>query len=289
MSEENNDVPEEKGENNGFVDQLGRGLGGIFKFLIRLTFTLVLAVALGAGIFYGIQSGLPAIEQKYVQPVRDNSAAIAALETQATDTAATYEEQIDELQDRLDTLELQSDSEKETIAALEIQVATLVPLLEEQAALAEQVALLDAQINDLDSALSGAQTENQATLDSLDESIAILQVENAYSAEEIYLELQFVKAMALVTRAQLYIAQENLGLAATDVVLAQEILADLATLDAFADVNLTPVLTRLALAIEGLPDTPDQAAADLDTAWELLAAGISVPPVPAVDEAAAEE
>ena len=210
MTEENVEITDEK-ENEGFAQKTGRALGSFFKFLIRLTFTLVLAIALGAGIYYGIQYGVPALDQNYVQPIRDNTTSIVALEAQATKTAEQYDEQIEELQERLNTLELQSDSEKEVVASLEVQVATLTPLLEGHEVLAEQVALLDGYIEDLGVALDDIQNENLVALEELDESVALLQEENAYSAQEIYLELQFVKAMSLITRAQLYLSQEKLG------------------------------------------------------------------------------
>ena len=62
-----------------------------------------------------------------------------------------------------------------------------------------------------------------------------------------------------------------------------EILTSLTTQEAFLDVNLSPVLTRLDLATQGLPDNPEQAAADLDIAWELLSAELTEP-VEAVDD-----
>ncbi len=270
-------------QENGAVNQFGRALLGLFKFILRLLFVLLLAVALGAGIFFGISRGLPALERSYVQPVRDNAAAITALEARATQSAEQTGAQITALQERITALEVQNDSAENTLAEIQSQLETLNPLLDDQAALAARLDELDAAIAGLDEALAAIESENAAEISALesgiDENAAALEAlaeeiaANDFPVAQAYADLQLVKVMALLTRAQVFVFQENAGLAQTDVESARDLLLSLAEDPAFAAFNLSPILTRIDLALESLPGQPDRAANDLEAAWDLLLEG----------------
>jgi cell division protein FtsL/uncharacterized protein YoxC len=75
----------------------------------------------------------------------------------------------------------------------------------------------------------------------------------------------------LVTRAQLRLAQQNFGLAAADIQMAQTTLAVLME-SAPPEMGemLRPVEMRLRLAADSLPDSPETAVNDLDIAWQEL-------------------
>ncbi len=275
---------------NSFIDQLGRGLGGLFKFIIRLAFVLVLAVAVGAGLYYGIAYGIPALDRAYLEPVRNNTAAIADLEAQAKLDAAQYSGQLAVLQERITALEVQNDTNLNTIDSLQTQLEQLVPLAAEQEALAEQVNALDTALQALDQALAQAQNENSATFAELQETLTGNQesldaitaelAANDFPLDQAYADLQVVKAMALLTRAQVFTFQANYGLAAADIEAARTLLIDLDGDPALEGLDLSPILNRLSLALGSLPDSPDLASADLSVAWELLVEGISIEPVP---------
>ncbi len=270
----------------GFVNQVGRGLGGLFKFLVRLIFVLVLAVALGAGIYFGVVRGIPALDRLYVQPVRENSTKIAALEARATQTAEQFNLQIADLQERITALEVQNDTDKETLAALETQLAAIEELQTTQQTLSQRLDELAAALATLEQALADTQSDQQAALDDLSDAVtanqaalAAIQQELAqedFPAEQVYLELQLVKAMALLTRSQVFIFQQNLGLAQQDVTAARELVAGISALPLESEaVDLPQILMRLDLALGNLPDQPDQASADIQVAWDLLVAGVS--------------
>ncbi len=275
---------------NSFIDQLGRGLGGLFKFIIRLAFVLVLAVAVGAGLYYGIAYGIPALDRAYLEPVRNNTAAIADLEAQAKLDATQYSGQLAVLQERITALEVQNDTNLNTIDSLQTQLEQLVPLAAEQEALAEQVNALDTALQALDEALAQAQNENSATFAELQETLTGNQesldaitaelAANDFPLDQAYADLQVVKAMALLTRAQVFTFQANYGLAAADIEAARTLLIDLDGDPALEGLDLSPILNRLSLALGSLPDSPDLASADLSVAWELLVEGISIEPVP---------
>lgn len=271
---------------NGFIDQMGRGLGGLFKFIVRLLFVLVLAVGLGVGIYYAIAYGIPALDRAYLQPVRDNTAAIADLQDQADLIASQNGDQISALQERITQLEVQNDTNLDTIDALQTQLDSLGSVAADQAALAEQVAALDEALQALDDTLAGAQAETGETLTGLQETIAANSdaiagitaemAANDFPLDQAYADLQLVKAMALLTRAQVFIFQANYGLAAADVESARALLSAVDRDPALAGLDLTPVLNRLSLALGGLPQSPDLASADLAVAWDLLVEGITV-------------
>lgn len=277
-------------QNSGFIDQLGRGLGGLFKFIIRLLFVLVLAVALGAGLYYGIAYGLPALDRAYLQPVRDNTAAIADLEAETAQLATAQASQMAGLQERVTALEVQNDTNLDTLDAVQSRLDALEPLAAEQTELLERLDALETALTDLDAALTAAQTTSSSGLADLQESVAAnQQALTAITAElessdfpldQAYADLQLVKAMALLTRAQLFLFQSNLGLAAQDITRARDLLVAVNQDPALDSLDLGPVLTRLSLALSSLPLNPDLAASDLAVAWDLLVAGVDVTDVP---------
>ncbi len=282
-------------ENNGFLDQIGRGLVGLFKFLIRLTFVLVLAVALGAGIFFGITTGLPALDRAYLQPVRDNTAAIAALQARATQSAEQHAAQVQALQDRVTELEVFIDGQKATVADLETRLAALAPLADSQAALETRLDDLDAALADVDEALAAAQ-EASAAAEALAEETAAnadqlaaleaLLAENPYPAELLYAELQAVKVMGLLSRAQVYLLQEETGLAQADLEAARDLLAAAAADgDLLGDTGLA-VQARISLALGNLAARPDRALTDIQTAWDQLISALVPSPESPEEEAA---
>ena len=187
----------------GFMGKLGRGLGGFLKFLIRLIFVLALAIALGAGIFYGVSSGIPAVNRVYVQPVRENSARLANLEARATQDAVGYAEQLSGMDARVTTLEVQNDTNESILDNFETELAGLGVLMDGQTALSERLDALDAALVALeadmtadstaqDSALAGVQAQvndNQDRLDTVDEFLASQDV----PLDQAYADLQLIK------------------------------------------------------------------------------------------------
>ena len=285
--------------NNGFIDQLGRGISGLFKFLVRLIFVIVLAVAIGTGLYYAIAYGLPAIDRAYLQPVRDNTAAIAELQSQAEQNATHSADQLTALQDRITALEVQNDTNLNTIDSLQTQLDSMGALAEEQAALITQVAELEDALATLDKAFQGAETELGTSMtelqemtagnrDAIDGILAAMAADD-FPIDQAYADLQLVKAMALLTRAQVFIFQDNFGLATTDIEEARNLLIAVGSDPALEGLELEPVLNRLSLALAGLPQTPELASADLAAAWELLVDGISVEAVETAEPVETEQ
>jgi hypothetical protein len=88
-------------------------------------------------------------------------------------------------------------------------------------------------------------------------------------------EVHLLKAMELLTRARLQLAQDNPGAAKTEVQEARNLLLNLgATLPEDQQKALAAIVQRLELGLANLPDAPRLAADDLEVAWQLLVKGL---------------
>jgi cell division protein FtsL len=147
----------------------------------------------------------------------------------------TLQSQIDETNSRLDTLDKSvADLEK----AIEAQSASLTKLDEVQAKLEEKI-----------------QTSQDETL---------LQLKH---------EVMFARALDMLGRARLYLAQSNFGLAREDVKSARELLG---TLQAESkNTAIDEANKRLDMVLGNLPAFPVVAAGDLEIAWQILVSGES--------------
>jgi hypothetical protein len=84
-------------------------------------------------------------------------------------------------------------------------------------------------------------------------------------------QLQLIRVMELLTRARLWLIQNNVGLAADEVRSARAVLEQMAAEAPEAEAaTLTPILERLDLALTDLQFAPIVAADDLEIAWRLL-------------------
>ncbi len=184
----------------------------------------------------------PTIDERFFQPVSDNSA------------------DIDTLASRIDELEVR-------IAELESRTETI--LTTSDSAAAEDTQLVG-RLDDLAAAID-AQT---ARLEGLEETAFGLAETDEIAAATLERELTVLRAMELMSRARLSLYQANYGLAREDVVAARDVLADIET----ADETVADAIDRLEVTIAALPDRPVAAAADLDIAWQLILGDV-VPPV----------
>lgn len=149
-----------------------------------------------------------------------------------------------------------------------------------------------AQIDRLESELDAMQTQlnetsarvealeksieaHSASLTKLDELQAALENEIQTSQDETLLELKhevmMTRALDMLGRARLYLAQSNFGLAKEDVQSAHDLLVELQT--ETDDEILAQVIARLDLTLGNLPEFPVVASGDLEIAWQILMSG----------------
>jgi len=148
---------------------------------------------------------------------------------------------------------------------------------------------LETQIADLQSQLDAMNSRVgviEVTIESQSASIAKLEELQTALEEEMTAqnnsvmialkrEVAYTRAVETLSRARLYLAQSNFGLAKRDVQSARDILAELKT-DApeYQISALDSSLTRLDLALGNLPAFPVIAANDVEIAWELMMFGL---------------
>jgi hypothetical protein len=186
--------------------------------LARLIATAIVLGGFGAALYYG----LPFINDKVVVPIERNSADITRLESQVQ----TLQTELNETNNRIDTLE----------KSIEAHSASLTKL-----------------------------DEIQATLES---EIQQKQDENLLALKH---EVMLTRALDMLGRARLYLAQSNFGLAKEDVQSARDVLAELQT--ETEDSMFDQVIVRLDMALGNLPAFPVVAAGDVEIAWQLLVTG----------------
>jgi hypothetical protein len=298
-----------------FGARLGGGIGALGRFLLRLLFILVLAVGLGAAVYYGAVYGSSALYRQYVWPVRDNTFRLNNLETMRELDYDQLAGRLDKLNDRLDALEAQGDTHEETSASLQTQLAAAESAIEAlQAAQATAEASLEtvlaaqataeASLESLrlaQATTEALQGEMQTTLDDLDGSLSALDEAIAKNRDDLQTlsagrereemplaalrrELQLIKVMELLARSRIFLAQGSPGLAQQDVRTGRGLLVALqGEVPAHQVGTLAEIIARLDAILENLPDAPVSAATDLEVAWQLLLNGL-----PAAPESATE-
>jgi chromosome segregation ATPase len=277
--------PEPSGLNR-FVRFLGRLVLAFLKLIP--VFIIVAALVAAAWLGYqelnrsfGVVNDRIDWYDEQITQVRSEMATVSGdLSEQKTrqQTLATEAAQLDS---RVSTLDDDLARQDEFLTTLEEQVATLDS---STGANTENIATLSEGLN----SLQGDVTANSAEIDDLGGQIDSLGVELNSAQNEIAdnatalaqkeaIVAQISKTLTLfriwetVARARLHLVDENIGLAQTDVETAQAILDQLAAGETgdLAD-TLGQIQNRLGLAATALPDNPEAAVRDLNTAWETL-------------------
>ena len=287
----------------GFGRRLGRSL---YRILRAFVITM-LVIAVLAGVAWGVLWLYQVISGEVDRSAESVATRFSAQESRIdilrreVDTLLSanpgQEERLNELNSRfteldarLENLASDIDEQSQLLAALD---ASMAVTLENDAASAQH-------ITDLGAALTALQTDfNTSTgqidalggeLDTLTGEVArtqsgleVVETTAVSAADQATLSQTAVSEMArslalfraweLVARARLRLLESNLGLAAADVDEASQTMTAV-IISLPAESPDTPALeivqTRLALAAGNLPANPDQAALDLESAWDEL-------------------
>ena len=286
----------------------------LMKIIIRLFFALVIGLALGAGIYFGVN----ALFSNIIQSIQVNSQQIDGLETrlqlaedqqvQRNSTITTRLQAVeisndqqkasfDELQGRIDTLEA------DQAALLETATSELGKILDkaakDQADMLAELGNLNADLKSLHSELNtlGRDFDSlQAEIDTLnkagasgEERLQLMETEWAKQLSVLTAmdhQLQLFKAIELLTRSRYYLVQNNLGLAGQEIQTTYELLLQIeADIPDYQAATYSEILTELESAQANLPEKPVAAADHVDSAWNMLMQGL--PDMPQ-DEAVSE-
>ncbi len=272
-------------DNQSFGDRLYGAFLAFLKAFVRLILILLVALVIGAVIYFGV----PQLYSTYVQPVQENTRAISDIQARQDLDKEQVNGRLEVLQERLDSLEVQNDEAKQVISSLQAELqASLAELESLQAAQEDTLADTAGQVADLEAALKAV----GSSIDRLDAALADIAESAETNQEDLALlseafsatgnpintlrrELQLVKAMELITRSRVSLGQSNFGLVEQDIQLARDLLVDLQPLVFdYQQEAVLAIVSRLELALDNLPDDPDLVDADLESAWELLVAGL---------------
>lgn len=246
--------------------RLSRTIGHLFGSVLRLLFVILLAVGIGAGIYYG----LPWAYRTLVEPVQVNRAEISTLSQQFEnfrESAANAGAAQDE---RLTTLETSDDSRRERLAAAESGITGL------EAALAAETAArkaLEAKLADQQSAIASQAktiTEMQKSLD----QFAVIDGQLASLRQQIVL----ARLQNYLLQARLQVVAENLGEARTLLkATAEKMLAFIAESESVSESNRVVLTSRLATAQSLIETQPASALSEMESIQFQLEAALSTP------------
>jgi tetratricopeptide (TPR) repeat protein len=162
-----------------------------------------------------------------------------------------------------------------------IQNTFIAPLEENTAQIQEletEIESLQTQLDEINSRVGVLEDSVEAhtvSIEKLEEMQASLETQLQENNDAVLLELKhevmFTRALDILARGRLYLAQSNFGLAKTDVQTARDLLAELQA--AKEDDVLAKAIERLDLSLSNLPDFPVVASGDLEIAWQILISG----------------
>jgi hypothetical protein len=238
-----------------------RGLG---RLLI-----IVLLVGLVAAAFY---YALPLVYRELVLPVRETSARLDALGEQITSDRTSMNEQLKAVQARLNQLETNSAAADANTADIQSGLNSLRKDMDQLQASLERLDQLEKDLKTLDT----RQSQSAGQLATLEQSFRA----PGGKLDTLRREVDTLKAMNLLTRAEVNLAQNNFGLAKNDVLAARDVLLAMRSSQPAAEQDaISAWIVRLDLALGNLPAFPLIAANDLEAAYQMLAIGI-LPPAP---------
>ena len=282
MSTEN-EVPQKA----SFGRRLLTAFKRLFIFLFRVLLTLFIIGAIGAAIYLGA----PVLIDEYLlKDVKINTEQIQDITAELEANTEFWSQRLADLQNRIETLEIQSDNDKQTIDSLKTQLTETNALIQSQKSSLDQLEVLQLSLDEYGEMLSsfeeqvalheGDLEEIQGKLSTLNQSVEGNQEELAELSAQLEAqpqigtlrqELELLKVMELITRARVSIGQNNIGLATDDLLAAQDLLASLSTeLPAYQAKYLSNIVQRLELATENLTSSTDLVDEDLEVAWQLL-------------------
>lgn len=200
-----------------------------------------------------------------MQAIADHDAGLTALQTTLNDDIAQQEVMLTALNDQINALIANSATMSDTLAVMN----------EGQAALQQDVIGHSSELDVLGGEVDGLRqqvTAVQSNEAAFAESIAAFEAEiTAADPASLRQAIRIFRVWELLTRARVRLAEQNVGLASADLLLAQTALANLLTDDPAPQADaLTAAAERLQMAIDRLPDEPTTAVSDLNIAWQEL-------------------
>jgi chromosome segregation ATPase len=231
------------------------------RWIFRLLVVLLLGVALGAGLYYGARS----FYRDAIEPLQTLDQRMLALEESVSDLNEDVQADKNAIMEDIADLQGSITVQAEAVASISAQIGRLELQVEDQAQALEEIADLREAVNQLGDDLVSSDEQLQALEDTIQAG--------ELPAERVESSLQLMRVMNLMTRARLWIEQDNYGLAGEDIEAALEIMETLTqeTISEGDEQNqLLDITQRLTLALEVLRTNPELAEEGLEIVWKLL-------------------
>jgi predicted RNase H-like nuclease (RuvC/YqgF family) len=230
----------------------------VMRFILRFIFVVVFGVLLGAALYLGV----PALYRSTIEPMRANTERIEELQETLDLSLSTSAKQAERLGERLVEAEGRLAEQGETVAELEAEFDGIGVVLDDQAS---KIAKLSIMSNQLE-AITADLDETLGRVELLEATLSEVE----FPAAEFRRQVRMISAMTLITKARLWLIQDNLGQAAEEITAARELLANSVVDINFVDEELVQIIERLDLALADVRTTPIVAADELEIAWKLL-------------------
>jgi len=230
-----------------FGSRLGQAVLWFFRALLRLIVIVLVIGGIGAAIYYGV----PFINDRFITPLEQNTVHVTELENKIE----TLQSQLTEINQQLADVNGQLNEVNQQLSENNDRFETLEQSLDAHTAtlvtLADMQATLEAKLEEGD-----------------DKSLLALKQ-----------EIMLTRSLDMLSRARVYLAQSNFGLAKADVQSARDLLLELQS--ELQDDVIAQAIERLDMTLDNLPAFPVVASGDLEIAWQILMTGESVPtPMP---------
>lgn len=223
------------------------------RFLARILLVVLAGIGLGLGAYYG----LPAVYTGFIQPVQINTRQIGEIESALAAQRQSDQARLDAIETRLTGLETDLAAQREMVGALQGDLDSILTQLGSDHGDLQRVRDLESQLAAL-----------QSSLDSTEARLTVVEGSLTQSAEPVDAlreRVQLLRAMELVLRARLSLADNNPGLAGEDLRRARGILGGASAPAGWAD-----IVNRLDMALANLSATPLVAVQDVEAAWYLM-------------------
>lgn len=264
--------------NENFGTRLLSGFFNLTRIVVRFLLIILLLGLLALLLF-----GVPYFYWRYVTPTVNEFKHVASAQVAQELLNPRLLDDLDNMQQRADTIETRLDSEKQQFGEIEGSIDALVATQQSQVELYQKTQnAVDEKYQEISDQITALETklvEINISLENFGTSIGAVEEKSLelearlFSDDEpinqLRRDIQLLKVMELLTRSRLFMSQDNLGLAEDDIQSAHELLSNLRVPEVQAEV-LVDTIERINQALDNLPLSPDLASQDLEIAWRLI-------------------
>lgn len=231
----------------------------VIRVIFRIVLVSLIGVTLGVAIYFSVQ----ALYRDYVEPIQATLLRIPEIEEELAQDKAIAKRQMGQIGERLAEIEGQLTEQGETLAILLVETDVVRDELEDQGDRIDRLHNMADQVESLSS-----------DLNSVIEKVEILETTMSdvdLPTQRISLQLRMIRAMTILCKARLWLAEDNLGLAAEEIETARDLLASMPEVDfTEGEELLEQIVERLNLALADVRTFPVVATDELEVAWKLM-------------------